>query len=126
MRLSPPARTILIGGLGLVAVLWTLLGTLLTVTDSFFVRLGGTPEPDEAERVYGLYQMATTILVATIGIGAGRRLARTAAPALHGRKSRQSLIGWWFVGLNAIGGLITVMLLAFRTIPLFYPSGANP
>lgn len=126
MTSATPIRTTFIGGLGLIAVLWTLLGTLLTVTDSFFVRLGGTPQPDEAERVYGLYQMATTILVATIGIGAGRRLVRTAAPAVHGRKPRQSLIGWWFIGINAIGGLITITLVAIRTVPMFFPSEATP
>lgn len=119
-------RVGILGVVGLVATMWTAVVTLVTFTDTFVVRLGGTPPPIEAQRIYGLYQIAMAVLWATIGIGAGRRLIKVTQPAAPHRESRQRAVGRWIVGICAVGGLVTVFAVAFRTIPLFYPSGVTP
>lgn len=108
-------------GLALVAAGWTAIAALLAIVDRFIIRLGGTSGPGEVERVYALNALVITLLIATIGVVAGRRIMRVAngAPGL-------ATIGRWCVWISVVAGLIAVADRSFHTFSMYLRSGANP
>jgi len=120
-RASDTLGSAVLFGVAVLAAAWTALAALLALVNRFFIRLGGTPDPHQVERVDGLYAIIVTMLVATIGIGAGRRLARTTEIA-----PRLANVGRWCVGVSAVAGLIAVADGAFHIVPMYLQTGGNP